>query len=84
MFSKQLTLFVTKMVYNEKEKVASKIDSVAEILPGKENARIKVRVIRMWKVPAFINPSESSSLQLVLIDEKVRLFYYNELYLCCC
>ncbi|WJX36071.1 hypothetical protein P8452_23988 [Trifolium repens] len=31
------------MVYNEKEKVASKIDSVAEILPGKENVRIKSR-----------------------------------------
>jgi hypothetical protein len=25
------------MVYNEKEKVDSKVDDVAEILPGKEN-----------------------------------------------
>ncbi|WJX31669.1 hypothetical protein P8452_20074 [Trifolium repens] len=41
-----------------------------DILPGKENVRIKVRVIRMWKVPAFINPCEFNSIELVLIDQK--------------
>jgi hypothetical protein len=25
----------------------------------------------MWKVPAFLNPNESVSLEMVLIDEKV-------------
>jgi hypothetical protein len=70
------------MVYNEKEKVDSKYEGVAEILPGKENVRIKVRVIRLWKVPAFLNPCESSSLELVLIDEKVSYFYSTVSYLC--
>jgi hypothetical protein len=70
------------MVYNEKEKVDSKCEGVAEILPGKENVRIKVRVIRLWKVPAFLNPCESSSLELVLIDEKVSYFYSTVSYLC--
>ncbi|KAK2420949.1 replication protein A 70 kDa DNA-binding subunit E [Trifolium repens] len=32
------------MVYNEKEKVASKVDDVAEILPGKENLEEKVSI----------------------------------------
>ncbi|GAU30100.1 hypothetical protein TSUD_55840 [Trifolium subterraneum] len=48
-------------------------DHVADILPGKENVPIKVRVIHLWKVPAFLNPSESSSLEMVLIDEKCWL-----------
>ncbi|KAK2406971.1 replication factor A protein [Trifolium repens] len=48
------------MVYNEKEKVDSKVDDVAEILSAK----------RIWKVLSFSNPCESSSLELVFIDEK--------------
>jgi hypothetical protein len=59
------------MVFNPADKVESKFDDVADILPGKENVRIKVRVIRMWKVPAFINPCEFNSIELVLIDQKV-------------
>jgi hypothetical protein len=54
------------MVYNEKEKVDSKVDDVAEILSAK----------RIWKVLSFSNPCESSSLELVFIDEKVSYFYY--------
>jgi hypothetical protein len=64
------------MAYNGKEKVDSKFDDVTDILPDKENVRIKVKVIRLWKVPAFLNPCESSSLELVLIDEKVSDLYY--------
>jgi hypothetical protein len=64
------------------------------ILPGKENVCIKVRVLRLWKVPAFLNPSDSSSLEMVLVDEKVSIFYmsvscilvtcygYNFIYIC--
>ncbi|PNX74413.1 replication factor-A carboxy-terminal domain protein [Trifolium pratense] len=48
-----------------------KFDDVAELLPGKENLRIKARVVRMWRVPTFLNPAESISLEMVLIDEKV-------------
>jgi hypothetical protein len=60
------------MVYNEKLSLESKFDAIADIVPGNENFRIKVRVVRVWKVPAFLNPSESVSLEMVLIDEKVR------------
>jgi hypothetical protein len=37
----------SKMVYNEQRNVDEKCDDVAGILPGKENANIKVRVVRM-------------------------------------
>ncbi|WJX11096.1 hypothetical protein P8452_01744 [Trifolium repens] len=47
-----------------------KFDSLHEILPGRESWRIKVRVLRMWKVPGFINPSEPNSMEMVLVDEK--------------
>jgi hypothetical protein len=59
------------MVYNEQINVDEKCVDVAEILPRKEDANIKVRVVRMWKVPAFLNPSETNSLEMVLIDAKV-------------
>jgi hypothetical protein len=38
-FFKQFSLGLAKMVYNKKEKIDSKFDDVAEILPGKENVQ---------------------------------------------
>jgi hypothetical protein len=61
----------SRMVYNEQSNVDEKCADVAEILPGKESASIRVRVVRMWKAPGFINPSETNSLEMVLIDAKV-------------
>jgi hypothetical protein len=29
------------------------------------------RIVRMWKAPAFLNPSETNSLEMVLVDSKV-------------
>ncbi|KAK2397925.1 replication protein A 70 kDa DNA-binding subunit C [Trifolium repens] len=58
------------MVCNEKATVDSKIDDVADIASGRDNFCIRVRVVRLWKVPAFLNPSEYSSIEMVLIDEK--------------
>jgi hypothetical protein len=55
------------MVYNEQVSVDSKFADVAEILPGKEDAAIRVRVVRMWKDPGF----QTNSLEMVLIDAKV-------------
>jgi hypothetical protein len=54
-------------------KVCKKFDVVAEIMPNKGSVRIKVRVLRLWKVPAFLNPSEISSIEMILIDEKVLI-----------
>jgi hypothetical protein len=59
------------MVYNEQKSVNQNCVDVSDILPGKENASIKVRIVRMWKAPAFLNPSETNSLEMVLIDSKV-------------
>jgi hypothetical protein len=64
------------MVYNEQATVDSKIDDVADIASGRDNFCIRVRVVRLWKVPAFLNPSEYSSIEMVLIDEKVGYLFY--------
>ncbi|WJX88899.1 hypothetical protein P8452_70940 [Trifolium repens] len=60
------------MVFNENENDSSKnnFDDIADIFPLKESVSIKVRVLRMWKVPAFLNPSIPSSIEMVLIDQK--------------
>jgi hypothetical protein len=54
-----------------KKKSGLKFDMLSEIVDGKENIRIKVRVIRMWNVPTFLNPSETNTVELVFVDEKV-------------
>jgi hypothetical protein len=66
------------MVFNESSASNSKFDVVADIHPGKENMRINVRVLRLWKVPTFLNPSENGSIEMVLVDEKVifKLYLY--------
>jgi hypothetical protein len=48
---------IGKMVYNEKANVDSNFDDVADIASGKDNFYIRVRVVRLWKVPAFLKPS---------------------------
>jgi hypothetical protein len=56
------------MVHMEKRKVEVQFDDLADILPGKEVVRIRVRIVLLWKVLAFLNPSESSSLEMVLVS----------------
>jgi len=48
-------------------------DLLSAVLPGREGWRFKVRVLRMWEVPSFLNPEQPNSIEMVLIDEKVRL-----------
>ncbi|KAK2449710.1 eukaryotic translation initiation factor 4E-1 [Trifolium repens] len=62
-------------------KVCTNFDDVAEIVPNQGSTRIKVRVLRLWKIPSFLNPSEISSIEMVLIDEKVSLVF---IYCLCC
>jgi hypothetical protein len=50
-------------------------DCLSDIKPGKEAWRIRVRVVRLWKVPGFLNPGQTNSLEMVLVDEKVCVFY---------
>ncbi|KAK2362001.1 hypothetical protein QL285_087099 [Trifolium repens] len=66
------------VVDEEKEtrKSETKVVSTAQpFIPDKEDARIRVRVVRLWKVPAFLNPSESSSLEMMLVEEKVKFIW---------
>ncbi|KAK2402090.1 replication protein A 70 kDa DNA-binding subunit [Trifolium repens] len=58
-------------VFKEQRDVDAKYVDVCEILPRKENGQIKVSVVLVWKVPAFVNPTETSSLEMVLIDGKL-------------
>jgi len=51
------------------------IDSLADVMPGRETWRIKVCVLRIWEVPAFLKPDEINSLEMVLIDQKVFSYY---------
>jgi len=53
-------------------------DSVADVKIGREYWRLRVRVLRLWKVPSFKNPEQAISLEPVLVDEKVSFFllYY--------
>ncbi|MCI25177.1 replication factor A protein [Trifolium medium] len=67
------------MVFMKKGLVDCNFDAVADVLPGKENLRIKVRVLRLWKVPAFLNPCESSSIEMILVDEKVIVVVHEVL-----
>jgi hypothetical protein len=53
----QLVAENIKMVHMENRLVDDGYDNLADLLLGKENVRIKVRVIHLWKVPAFLKPS---------------------------
>jgi hypothetical protein len=61
------------MVFNEKCIAGSNFNDIADILPGREDVCIDVRVLRLWKVPAFLNPTETSSIEMVLVDKKVTI-----------
>jgi hypothetical protein len=62
------------MVCNEKWKVDAKFDDVADILPGKENVHIKVRVLRLWKFPAFLNPVSLALLRWFWLMRRSMIF----------
>jgi hypothetical protein len=64
------------MVFNESSVSNSKFDAIADIHLGGENIRINVRVLRLWKVPIFLNPSENGSIEMVLVDDKVIFILY--------
>ncbi|CAJ2664707.1 replication protein A 70 kDa DNA-binding subunit A-like [Trifolium pratense] len=48
----------------------STFDMLCDVVPGRESWRVKVRVIRVWEVPNFLNPDQINSIEMVLIDEK--------------
>ncbi|KAL2922158.1 Replication protein A 70 kDa DNA-binding subunit C [Bienertia sinuspersici] len=50
--------------------MTSNINLISEITPTRETWSIKVRIIRLWRVPSFENPSEEYSIEMILMDEK--------------
>jgi hypothetical protein len=50
-------------------------DSLSAVMPEREGWCFKVRVLRMWEVPSFLNPEQPNSIEMVLIDEKVSKLF---------
>jgi hypothetical protein len=52
------------------------ITPVSEIVAGKINIKLHVRVIHMWTVPDYSKPREDGCLHMLLLDEKVGLLNF--------
>ncbi|GJR46244.1 nucleic acid-binding, OB-fold, replication protein A, OB domain protein [Tanacetum coccineum] len=48
----------------------SNLTKLSELTPFRDDWKIKVRVIRLWKLPDFKNPLVTYSLEMVLMDEE--------------
>ncbi|GJS84949.1 putative diphthine methyl ester synthase [Tanacetum coccineum] len=48
----------------------TKLTKVSELTPFRDDWKVKVRVIRLWKPPDFSNPLVTYSLDMVLMDEE--------------
>ena len=51
--------------------MAGPINFIADLTPSKDEWTIKVRVIRLWKQPNFLQPELGDNVELVLLDENV-------------
>ena len=52
--------------------MASRIDFVDQInVDHQTDWRIKVRIIRLWEVPGYVNPIEINKVEMVVMDERV-------------
>jgi len=51
--------------------MASHIIVIDDIVAGKIDWKIRVRIVNLWKIPDFNRPKESSSIELLLLDENV-------------
>ncbi|XP_061352365.1 replication protein A 70 kDa DNA-binding subunit B-like [Gastrolobium bilobum] len=49
--------------------MAAKVDVIRDLTPSKEQWRIKVRVIRLWRQPNFHRPEMGENVEMVLIDD---------------
>ncbi|XP_056691690.1 replication protein A 70 kDa DNA-binding subunit C-like [Spinacia oleracea] len=48
--------------------MAKSFTPIHTINPSIENITVQARVIRLWTVPAFNNPSETNAIEMVLLD----------------
>lgn len=49
--------------------MATQHNLLADINPVKETWKIKVRIIKLWKIPSFHNSEETNSIEMILMDE---------------
>lgn len=52
------------------------VDSVVSLCPPNHNWRIKVCVIRMWIADSLDGESKLASMELILLDQHVWMFFY--------
>lgn len=63
--------------------MASKVNFISDITPMKETWKIRVQIVRLWKIPSLENLSKIKGIEMVLMDEKVYFllssFFYTTL-----
>jgi len=65
--------------------MTSHITAIDDIVAGKIDCKIRVRIVNLWKIPDFNKPTEASSIELLLLDEKVWscIWFYCTYKFCC-
>ena len=55
--------------------MAARFDLVRDVNVGSEhkNCKLKVRVIKLWKLPIFNDKHQKPMLEMVVMDEQVTL-----------
>lgn len=79
LFCSFLLTFISAVHFTAYVIMENSFNSVSEIVPGlKDGWKIKVRILRLWEVPAFLKPNQANSIEMVLIDERL-IFFFCEL-----
>ncbi|KAJ1422504.1 hypothetical protein SESBI_12997 [Sesbania bispinosa] len=51
--------------------MAALYEPVSSIFPGRQNWRLKVRVVRVWEMFPIDEPTRTFSIEMVLVDQMV-------------
>jgi hypothetical protein len=57
--------------------MAPKYDSIASLNASKEHWNLMARVVRLWSVIDLGGNKLPFSMEMVLVDKNVTLFYFN-------
>jgi len=49
-------------------------DRLSSIVLGRNAWKFDVRVVRMWEVPMFLKPEQTSSVEMILVDQFVGIY----------
>jgi len=53
----------------------SNFNLLFDVAPVRESWKFIVRVVRLWEVSVFLHPEQVNSVEMVLVDEKVGIFF---------